>query len=157
MEIIVSNAQMNDLMEIQALNLMLFEKEHKEYDKFLNLNWTFSKEGIKYFKDKITKKDNCLFVAKLDGKIVGYLAGSLTKAEAYRNLPKVAELNDTLVLEGNRSLGIGTKLYNEFMKWCKKQNVKIIRVQASAQNERAIKFYRKNGFKDYTLILENYL
>jgi ribosomal protein S18 acetylase RimI-like enzyme len=48
-------------------------------------------------------------------------------------------------------------LYTTFVDWCKSKNVGKLRVEASAQNEWAIKFYRKNNFKDYTLVLETEL
>lgn len=153
----IKEAKIEDLKDIQKLNLLLFEKEYEEYDKFLNCDWTFGKEGEKYFKDKILKEDDCAFIAIEDNKVVGYLAGGLTKGEDYRNLPKVAELDNTFVLKEYRNSGVGTKLYDEFIKWCKSKKVKIIKVQATAQNNKAINFYRKNGFEDYTLILEHKL
>ena len=94
------------------------------------------------------------FRLRVDNKIVGYLCGGLTKAEDYRNLPIVAELENTFVLDKFRSKGIGKKLYNEFINWCKINNVGKVRVEASVQNELAIKFYRNNNFRDYTLVLE---
>lgn len=154
MDTIIKNAAINDLQKIQELNLKLFEKEHKEYDSLLNLDWTFGKVGTKYYQDRISKDDGCVLVAIVDNKIVGYLCGGLKKAEEYRNLPIVAELENTFVLDEFRSKGIGKKLYNEFINWCKTKNVGKIRVEASVQNELAIKFYRNNNFKDYTLILE---
>jgi diamine N-acetyltransferase len=153
----VRKATIQDLEEIQKLNLLLFKKEYSEYDKLLNCDWTFGKKGTEYFKDKILSKDNCAFVVIKDGKIVGYLVGGITEGETYRTLPIVAELDNTLVLKEDRGLGIGSALYKEFIKWCKSKKVKIIKVQATAQNEKAIGFYRKNGFKDYTLTLEHHL
>jgi hypothetical protein len=153
----IRKATIKDLKEVQKLNLLLFQKEYKEYDKFLNLNWTFGERGTKAFKKVLTNKDRCTFVAEYNGKIIGYLAGGISTPEFYRNLPKVAELYNTLILEKYRNKKIGTKLYSEFVKWCKNKKFKIIKVQASAPNKKAINFYRKNGFKDYTLILENYL
>ncbi len=155
MNVTIKTATIDDLQKVQELNLRLFEKEHKEFDSLLNLDWTFGKTGTKYYQDRISKDDGCVFVAIVDEKIVGYLCGGLTKAEDYRILPIVAELENTFVLEEFRSKGIGKKLYNKFIEWCKTKNVGKIRVEASAQNELAIKFYRNNNFKDYTLVLEN--
>lgn len=154
MEVIIKTATINDLQKVQELNLKLFEKEHKEFDSLLNLDWTFGEVGTKYYQDRISKDDDCVFVAIVDNKIVGYLCGGLTKAEDYRNLPIVAELESTFVLDEFRSKGIGKQLYNKFIEWCKTKNVGKLRVEASAQNELAIKFYRNNKFKDYTLVLE---
>jgi GNAT superfamily N-acetyltransferase len=147
-------ATIKDLKAIQELNLLLFKKEHREYDKLLDLNWTFGEVGTKYFKELIEEEDSCVFVAEDDGKIIGYLAGSETEAEDYRKLPKVAELDNMLVLKENRGSGIGRKLYDAFIEWCKSRDVKIVRIQATAQNKDAIEYYHKMGLKDYTLILE---
>ena len=154
MDLIIRKATIDDLQKIQELNLKLFEKEYKEYDPLLNLNWTFGKEGTEYFKNRILKEDGCVLVALVDNEIVGYLCGGIREAEKYRNLPIVAELENMFVLEKFRSKGIGTQLVNECVKWCKAKNVGKIRVEASAPNKKAIKFYRSNGFKDYTLVLE---
>ena len=154
MDATIKTATMDDLQKVQELNLKLFEKEHKEFDSLLNLDWTFGKTGTKYYQDRISKGDGCVFVAIVDNKIIGYLCGALVKAEDYRILPIVAELENTFVLDEFRSKGIGKKLYDEFIKWCKTKGVGKIRVEASAQNELAIKFYRNKNFKDYTLVLE---
>lgn len=148
-------ATLEDLLEIQKLNSMLFKKEHKEFDSLLDLNWTFSEAGTKYYQDRITKDDGCVLAAVVDGKIVAYLCGGLIKGEEYRILPITAELENTFVLDDFRSKGIGKQLYNDFINWCKTKNVKKVRVEASALNELAIKFYRNNNFKDYSLVLES--
>ena len=155
MNITIKTATITDLQKVQELNFKLFEKEQEEYDSLLNLDWTFGETGTEYFKDRITKDNGCVFVAIVNNKIVGYLCGGLTKAEEYRILPIVAELENTFVLNEFRSKGIGKQLYNKFIEWCKTKNVGKIRVEASAQNELAIKFYRINKFKDHTLILES--
>ena len=154
MEVTIKTATMDDLQKVQELNLKLFEKEHKEFDSFLNLDWTFGKVGTKYYQNRISKDDGFVFVAIVDNKIVGYLCGGLNNAEDYRILPIVAELENTFVLEEFRSKGIGKQLHNKFIEWCKTKNVGKIRAEASAQNELAIKFYRNNNFKDYALVLE---
>lgn len=154
MKAIIRNATIDDLQKVQELNLKLFEKEYEEYDSLLNLNWTFGKEGTKYYKDRILKDDGCVFIAIVENEIIGYLCGGIKKAEEYRKISIVAELENTLVLEQFRSKGIGRQLFDEFIKWCKVKKIGKVRVEASAQNEGAIKFYRANNFKDYTLILE---
>ncbi len=155
MNIQIKKATINDLQDIQKLNLLLFKKEYEEYDKLLDLKWTFGKQGTDYFKDKLTKPGSCGFVAFVDGKVIGYIIGGICKAETYRNMPETAELDNMFILKEFRSKRIGTKLYKEFVKWSKSKNAEIIRVQVSSPNKEAINFYRKNGFKGYSLILES--
>lgn len=42
----------------------------------------------------------------------------------------------------------------EFKDWVEKQEADRLRVEASAQNRRAIRFYQENGFEDYSVTLE---
>lgn len=101
------------------MNLLLFEKEKKEYDNFLNLDWTFGEKGTKCFKNHLIKENSCAFVAEDDEKIVGYLVGGESKVEDYRNTLKMAELDNMFVLEEYRGKSAGGMLYDAFVKWCK--------------------------------------
>ncbi|MCX6745609.1 MAG: GNAT family N-acetyltransferase [Candidatus Parcubacteria bacterium] len=154
MEVIIQRATLKNLKDIQSLNLKLFEKEYREYDKLLNLNWTLGKEGTKYFTDRISNNDGCVFIAFVNDKIVGYLAGGLSEREPYRIMPITVELENTFIDEAYRSFGIGTKLFNEFINWSKGKKAGKIVVEVSAQNELGIKFYKRNGFKEHSMILE---
>lgn len=155
-KIIIRPAELNDLKDIQALNLLLFKKEYAEFDKTLNCELPFSPEGEKYFKEHIENKDCCSLVAQAGKGIVGYLVGDIHRDETpYRILPLFAELQNMLVLAEYRGQGIGDQLVQEFIKWCRTKNVGRLRVVASAQNTPAIDFYRQQGFKDYSLILES--
>ncbi len=58
------------------------------------------------------------------------------------------------VLEEYRERGVGGMLHDAFVKWCKGRGVKVLRVEASAENKQAIGFYRKRGFGDCSLVLE---
>jgi ribosomal protein S18 acetylase RimI-like enzyme len=154
-KITIRKAKANDLEDVLRLNLDLFKKEYGEYDKRLNLKWTYSKVGKSYFKKRISGKDGFAFVAEDGKKVVGYLCGSLGKCPYdYRLIPKYAELENMIVDKKMRGQGIGEILVKEFLKWCKGKKANIISVNASAQNENGIKFYRKMGFKDYSLTLE---
>ena len=61
------------------------------------------------------------------------------------------------ILEEFRERGVGKKLMEGFIDWCKKKGVKRIKLVASIQNSKAIKFYHKLGFDNYTLNLEKTL
>lgn len=146
---------MDDLKGIIKLNRELFVHENKNYDKTTDIDWSFSEAHKKYYTKSIQK--NFAVVALVDNKVVGYLVGTIIKAESYRNVGKIAELDDMFVSEKFRSEGIGAKLVAEFKKWAKSKKVKRIKVFTSTRNNKAIEFYRRNGFDDYGLILEGEL
>jgi len=154
MEINIKKATIEHLKDIQNLNYQLCKKENKEFDSTIIPTWPLSKKGKEYFKQKIIKNSNCAFVAIVNRKIVGYLVGGLSEKEGYRNISNLVELENMFVLEEFRNLGIGANLYRAFTKWCKSKKVKKQKVIVSAQNIKAINFYKNNKFKDYSLILE---
>lgn len=153
-EIKIQEATIKNLKDLQNLNHELCKKENKEFDLTIRVDWSFTKEGEKYFKEKITKDDECAFVVVINKKTIGYLVGELTEIEDYRNTSQIAELEDVFVLENYRNLGIGTRLYQEFINWCKSKGIKRVKVIVSTQNTKAINFYKKNHMEDYYVILE---
>jgi L-amino acid N-acyltransferase YncA len=154
MKITIEKAKLENLKDILKLNQLLCEKEHKEYDKTINKNYPLTKEGKKYFKERITKDDGFAIVAIVNEKIVGYLVGALSKTEDYRYKIKMAEVENTFVLKDFRKKGIGGRLFNEFSKWCKNKKVNRIRAVISSHNNVSISFHKRKGFKDYDIVLE---
>lgn len=157
MKIEIRKATIEDFGVIRGLNQCLFKKEYKEYDKTLDCKWPFSKEGIKFFKDAIIRKDYAAFVAVKDDEIVGYLTGAIGAPPNWRNVKKFAELWNMFIIKQYRNHGIGTKLCKEFFKWCKNKKVTRVAVKSMALNKETIDFYMKNGFNEYELILEKTL
>lgn len=152
-DFIIRKAKRRDLEDILRLNFDLFKKEYKEYDKSLNLKWTYGM-GKKYFKDRITKNDGFVEVVENNGKIIGYMCGGTVERLFYRKKAKYVELENMLIDKKFRGKGIGKKLTKDFINWCKKNKVNFIFVTAFAKNEPTLNFYRKLGFKDYNLTLE---
>ncbi len=108
--ILIKRAGIRDLKDILRLNFDLFKKEQIEYDKSLNLKWTYN-EGKKYFKDRIVKKSGFVEVAEVKGKIIGYLCGGISDRLFYRKKAKYAELENMLI-ERQRNRGkIGGRFY----------------------------------------------
>ncbi len=151
----IRKASIKDLKDIIELNKKLFEYESKKFDDTLNLDW--SSKNKEYFKESITSEESIAIVVDDEGIIVGYLIGGIKKAEDYRKIDRIAELDNMLLLQEYRSKGIGSKLCDEFTEWAKKKGVKIVRVVASARNGLAISCYKKKGFNDYNLTLEKEL
>ena len=152
MDITIRKANIVDLKTIQTLNLKLFEKENKEFDESLDVKWTFSEEGTKYFLDRITR--GFAIIAESNNAPVGYLVGGEAESPSYRTIEKIAEIDNMFVLEEFRQKGIGKKLFDAFLEWCRKNGYQKLKVEASAKNKGAIGFYKKLGFSDYTVSLE---
>ncbi len=150
----IETATTKNIKDIQNLNRLLFEEEFVKYDKTINCDWPLSQDGEDFYKERVESKKGCAFVLKINEKIVGYLAGSLSENEFYRNVDSFAELDDMYIIEEHRRAGHGKKLYDAFIGWCKENAVKRIKVLVTARNTQAIKFYKTKGFNDYNVTLE---
>ena len=150
-DFVIRKAKIKDLEEIQRLNHELFVHD-REYDPLLDMNWSFE-EGETYFKNRING-DGAVFVAQVNGKVVGYLAGGMMRPYSYRKIKKMTELENTLVKEEFRGQGIGEKLFDKFIECSKVMGAERIKVSVSFDNERGIKFYKRVGFIPYAIELE---
>lgn len=156
--IIIRKAAILDLDEILRLNLSLFKKEYREFDKSLDMTWTQGRIGRTYFSDRISSNDGFVLVVARNDKIVGYLCGGLSVRNC-RIKAKHAELENMLIENKYRGLGIGKQLGRAFLEWCEKKKVKYVTVTASSRNTQGLGLYKSLGFKDYdvTLQIENKL
>lgn len=143
-EIIIKKATIENLNEIQELNNQLFELEYNNFDSSL-------KVGTEYFSNMLNNQ--VVFIALVDNSIVGYLAGSINVESSYVT-KSLAELDNMFILEDYRKYGIGTKLVTEFKKYCLNKGIQEIKVTASARNNNAINFYKKNSFEDFEVTLK---
>ncbi|MCL2037758.1 GNAT family N-acetyltransferase [Candidatus Saccharibacteria bacterium] len=146
-QIIVKEATLDDLKAVQDLSHQLFEHD-VPFEPALNMNWSYEESGRKFFVNAISDDDKCCFVAFNDEEIVGYLAGSVKPGQDYEK-GTVAELDNTLVLDEYRGLGVGRKLFDEFKIWAKSKKVDRLYVSAYFDNSDAVAFYHAVGFKNY--------
>lgn len=152
----IRRATIDEVEIIQKLNNELINYEMEQgFDSYVK-DWALSEESKKYFLDLI--ENQFVAVAEVDGEIVGYLAGSIYHDLSYSYYSGLtAEANNMFVKEDFRRHGIGEKLMNSFVEWCKKNNAKRVMVTALSKNDKTIKFYRNNGFEDINLTLKKEL
>ncbi|MEK7629032.1 MAG: GNAT family N-acetyltransferase [Patescibacteria group bacterium] len=150
----IRKAKPEDLSEVSKLNLELFNIQH-EFDPTANLDWTFSADGQEYFKARISGEDSFVEIVENEEKnIIGYIMCTILKRPLYRIDVKYAELESIYIKPEHQGEKLGSQLTNNFINWCRENKVNYVSVIPSAQNESAIKFYRKNGFENYDLVMQ---
>lgn len=149
----IRSSELEDLERVQELSVRLSEKEAEEFDATIDPEWNTSEEATQYFKERITDEDGFAVVVE-DDQVVGYAVGSIRDAEAYREDLQVAGLESMYVEPEYRSQGIGTEFMEEFEEWAENSNADRMRVEVTSQNREGIRFYEKNGLKDYARIME---
>jgi ribosomal protein S18 acetylase RimI-like enzyme len=148
----IREATISDLEAILHLNKKLFDYE-TSFNTEYNLDWTFSDVGRNYFKKMIEDENEIALVAELEDKIVGYLVVSIYH-HSFRKENPIAELDNMYIEEKFRGKGIGTQLVAEAKRKAKEKGARTLKVEAAAQNEKALSFYRACGFEDFDIILQ---
>lgn len=128
--------------------LMLLDELGEEVNKKMGFsphNAEAQKVGGPIFDEIISRKDTLIFVAEENKKLVGLITFYL--------LPNMrhgwhrGHVEDFVVSKMARGKGIGTQLFNEVKKYCKKNNIKVIKLDSGIDLTGAHKFYEKVGGK----------
>lgn len=84
------------------------------------------------------------YVAEYDNKVVGQCSVGLVRRNArYRHRAEVA----FVILKDYCNLGIGGKMMEECIVWCRSKGVTQIELDVVKENKRAIKMYQGFGFQ----------
>lgn len=148
MEYIIRNATVNDMSAVYDLVCELASFE-KEADKVAITIETLKKDG---FGKQL--KFHC-FVAEKQGSVIG-MALIYPRYSTWKGA--IIHLEDLIVKETFRGLGIGDALLNEVVSYAHKQGAKRINWEVLDWNEGAIKFYERKGaqvFRDWDVVQLN--
>lgn len=92
----------------------------------------------------LNSTDRTWFIAEFEGKVVGQCSAGLVNGyQRYRHRAGVA----FVLLEEYCNMGIGGKMMEECLKWCKDNNVTQVELDVVKNNERALKMYHNFGFE----------
>lgn len=84
------------------------------------------------------------FVAEYDNKVIGQCSVGLVRRNArYRHRAECA----FVILKDYCNLGIGGRMMEECVKWCKEHGVTQIELDVVKNNDRAFKMYQNFGFE----------
>jgi ribosomal protein S18 acetylase RimI-like enzyme len=88
-----------------------------------------------------------VFIAELDGQVVGFMLCRLKRVPAYMGGVLVGELSDMWIDSSARRMGIGDKLSRLAMDWMRQQGAHSIEIQVLKDNEASWKLYERMGFQ----------
>jgi ribosomal protein S18 acetylase RimI-like enzyme len=136
-------AQKTDINDLVSLLAILFSQESDFHP-----NTSKQEKGLAMIIDNPIYGH--ILVATKTNKIIGMvnLLYSISTAEG----SKAVILEDMVVNPEYRSLGIGSILLTEAIEFSKEQGCKRITLLTDHDNEKAIKFYSKQGFEKSTMI-----
>ncbi len=109
----------------------------------------------------IAKQNNIYWISFVNRLPVGYAKLKLNSSSKFIESKNICQLQKIYVLKNYLSMGIGFKLQNRLFEKAKEEKNERIWLSVLNSNERAKKFYLKNGFKkigdhDFQIGKENF-
>jgi GNAT superfamily N-acetyltransferase len=88
-----------------------------------------------------------LWVAEVEGRVVGYLAVTLGFSLEYRGVD--AFIDELYVVAASRGGGLGTDALATAERYCREHGVKAIHLEVERHRIAALAIYRRAGFEDH--------
>ena len=151
MNITFRKAVLLDLDILRSINFSSFEA-NAAYDPHIDMSWVHSDAATTYFTDAILGDDHFVMLALSDKEPAGYIILE-PKVISYRTI-KTIEIGIIAVLPEYRSSGIGSSLVAEAKTWATERGYDTMFVNSYIRNEKAIDFYKKQGFSSIDISLE---
>ncbi len=104
----------------------------------------------KFLKDPRLK----IYVADIDGKVIGYLTINFNKA--LLDIGTTAIIDELVVHKNYRGRGIGNRLVDNAVRKARELGCSEIGVGTECENEKAREFYKRCGFDEIGVILEKH-
>lgn len=119
---------------------------------------TFSVSKIE---QSLAKSTTRYWVAFVDRLPVGYAKLKLDSPSPFLNMKSVCQLQKIYVLKDFQSMKVGFRLQNELLETAASMNYRNIWLSVLDENEKAIRFYKNNGFSpvgahDFQIGKENF-
>ena len=135
--------------ELTELGRITFMESHghcateKEVNEYLNTHLIHEK-----FLSELKDKKNLFYLVMLEGTMIGYSKIILNSENPNHPSEEITKMERLYVLKAHHGTGIAKKLFEFNVELAKENLQQGIWLNVWVENERAIQFYKKSGFKN---------
>jgi ribosomal protein S18 acetylase RimI-like enzyme len=149
MPVVIRKAEPRDLEPLGRLGAMLMQT-HYAFDsqRFLAPHPGVEQGYAAFLGGMIDSPDDCVFVADLDGHVVGYLFAALEPLSWKELRGPAGYIHDVAVEEGDRREGIATMLMQTAFEWLREHGAPRVVLGTAARNAGAQALFHRLGFRD---------
>mgnify|MGYP001615663884 CR=1 FL=1 len=151
MNIFIRQATIKDVPTLLAINLSSFNA-NATYDSHIDMNWVHTDHAKNHFVKAVSELGHYTIIAEVEDKVVGFLM--LGPKHLVHRKVKMIELDILAILPKFRSKGIGAKLMDHAKRWAREQGYETMYASSYIKNDRAVDFYKKQGFATIDISLE---
>lgn len=148
MKIIVRKTSIPDLPRLIKISRQTFAETFAEVNSEEDMQKYLSENlSENQLRSELENQDSEFYFAENENEILGYLKLNFGKAQTENQGNQSIEIERIYVLKEFLRMKIGQLLLEKSLEIAKEKNAEFIWLGVWEENERAIKFYEKNGFE----------
>ena len=143
----ILEATINDLELLQKIGRQTFSETFAASNSLENMT-KYLEEGFSSEKllGELTNINAAFYIARSEMEVVGYLKLNFGQSQTELKDIKALEIERIYVLQEFQGKNIGQLLYEKAKQVATEKNAEYVWLGVWEENEKAIKFYTKNGF-----------
>lgn len=146
-EIQIRKVNSEDLEQLQKIGKQTFSETFSQYNSEENMrNYLDEKFSVEKLLLELSNEDSMFYFAVSGDEILGYLKLNTGNAQTENENENALEIERIYVLKEFHGKKVGQILYEKALQTARKLNADYIWLGVWEENERALHFYRKNGF-----------
>lgn len=136
--------------QLQKIGRQTFHETFSEFNSAENMK-NYLEEGFSVEKltAELNNPDSEFYFAILKEQIIGYLKINFGDSQTELKDNKALEIERIYVLKEFHGKSVGQLLYNKAIEIAKQKAVDYVWLGVWEENQRAIRFYQKNGFVEF--------
>ncbi len=149
-DILIQKVTLTDIDQLQKIGRQTFHETFSAGNSEANMSKYLDKG---FSTEKLTTElaDNNaeFYFATLDKKVIGYLKLNFGQSQTELQDDKALEIERIYVLKDFQGKNVGQILYNKAINIARQKNADYLWLGVWEENQRAITFYKKNGFVEF--------
>lgn len=143
----VQKVTINDIDQLQKIGKQTFYETFSAENSEENMTKYLVKEfSIEKLTTELSDKNAEFYFAILDNTVIGYLKLNFGQSQTELQDDNAIEIERIYVLKDYHGKSVGQILYNQAIHIARQKNVDYVWLGVWEENQRAINFYKKNGF-----------
>lgn len=143
----IRKVKLSDLKQLVELSRRTFLETFSDTNSEENMNKYLEEElSEEKITSQLTDENSIFYFALVDEKAIGYLKLNFSHSQTEIKDENAVEIERIYVLRDFLGKQVGQVLYEKAIQTARERNAGYVWLGVWEENERAIKFYKKNGF-----------
>jgi ribosomal protein S18 acetylase RimI-like enzyme len=146
----IKKISLKEIDQLQKIGRQTFQETFSESNSEENMK-SYLEEGFSNEKlsAELNDENSEFYFAVLDNKVIGYLKINFGDSQTELKDNKALEIERIYVSKEFHGKSVGQLLYDKAIEIAKQKNSEYVWLGVWEENQRAINFYKKNGFVEF--------